>query len=136
MTVARGCSGKVYCSATGGTTAQVAEVQEWSFESTSEALDASEMGACVKKFVAGPVQTSGSITVNWDLSDAEQVLLGAIGTNVKLDLFPDGNGTGKKAYKSPSVLVNSVRHGGSVNGFVQSTFSFFVNGAMTTTTVP
>ena len=136
----RGCAGKVYTSATGGTPAELAEVTEWSFEETSEQLDASVMGACTKAFVAGPVQASGTITCNWAenpvaSADAEQVLLSAIGTNVKLVLYPAGNTTGYRKYTANSALITSVRKGAAVNGFVSSTFSYFVNGTHTAGTV-
>ena len=132
----RGCAGKVFTSATSGTPAEVAEVTEWSFESNAENLDASVMGACTKSFVAGPVETSGQIVCNFAQSpvsgaDAEQILLSAVGTNVKLVLFPAGSTAGTRKYTADSALITSVRHGASVNGFVQSTFGFFVNGAMT-----
>lgn len=136
----RGCSGKVYASTTTGTPAELADVTEWSFESTAENLDASVMGACTKSFVAGPNETSGSLTCNWAQEtfasrDAEQTLLEAVGTNVKLVLFPAGSTAGKTKYTASSALITSVRIGASVNGFVQSTFGFFVNGSMTAAAV-
>ena len=132
----RGCAGKVYTSITSGTPADVADVTEWSFEETAENLDASVMGACTKAFVAGPVQASGTITCNWAqptvaTADAEQVLLGAVGTNVKLVLYPAGVTAGYRKYTAASALITSVRYGASVNGFVSSTFSYFVNGVHT-----
>ena len=134
MAAVRGCLGKVYTSVTSGTPAEVADVTEWSFDATAENLDASVMGACTKEFVAGPVETSGQVVCNWAGDpfasfDAEQVLLGAVGTNVKLVLYPAGVTIGDTKYTANSALITSVRHGASVQGFVQSTFGFFVNGA-------
>lgn len=132
----RGCAGKVYASTTTGTPAEVAEVTEWSFDSSAENLDASVMGACTKSFVAGPVETQVSLTCNWAQNpvasaDAEQVLLAAVGTNVKLVLFPAGTTAGYRKYTADSALITSVRIGASVNGFVQTTMGLFVNGALT-----
>lgn len=136
MAAIRGCLGKVYASTTTGTPAELADVTEWSFEETAENLDASIMGACTKAFVAGPTQASGTITCNWaqnpvSSADAEQVLLSAVGTNVKIVLYPSGTTTGYRKYTASSALITSVRQGASVNGFVQSTFSYFVNGVHT-----
>lgn len=136
----RGCSGKVYTSATGGTPAELADVTEWSFESQAENLDASVMGSCTKSFVAGPVETSGQLTCNWAQAvfasrDAEQTLMEAVGTNVALVLYPAGTTAGNTKYTASSALITSVRIGASVNGFVQSTFGFFVNGAFTAAAV-
>ena len=135
----RGCSGKVYTGSVltaTGATAEVADVTEWSFESNAEQLDSSVMGACTKSFTAGPVETSGTLTCNWaqavfSSKDAEQALLEAVGTNVKLVLYPAGTSVGNTKYTALSALITSVRIGASVNGFVQSTFGFFVNGSFT-----
>jgi hypothetical protein len=132
----RGCSGKVYVSATSGTPAEVAEVTEWSFETTSENLDASYMGACTKTFVGGPSETQVQLTCNWAQNpvasaDAEQVLLAAAGTNVKLVLYPAGTTAGYRKYTADSALITSVRIGAQVNGFVTASMGLFVNGAMT-----
>lgn len=135
----RGCSGTVYTGSVltaTGATAAVADVTEWSFESTAEQLDSSVMGACTKSFTAGPVETSGTLVCNWAQAvfaskDAEQALLEAVGTNVKLVLYPAGTTVGNTKYTALSALLTSVRIGASVNGFVQSTFGFFVNGSFT-----
>ena len=140
MAAIRGCLGKVYCSTTTGTPAQVADVTEWTMNSTAENLDASVMGACTKEFVAGPNETSGQLSCNWAGQpfasfDAEQVLLGAVGTNVKLVLYPAGNAAGATKYTAASALITSVNHSASVQGFVQSTFNYFVNGTFTAAAV-
>lgn len=132
----RGCLGTVHCATTGGTLAAIADVTEWSFESTAENIDASVMGSCTKSFVGGPVETSGTITCHWNgptnsSFDAEQALMGAAGTNVKITLFPAGTTVGYRKYVITSALISSARHSASVNGFVESTFNFFVNGAVT-----
>jgi len=131
----RGCLGAISVATTTGTLAAVADITDWSMESTSEQLDASVMGSCAKSFVGGPVETSGTITCNWagpvySSFDAEQLLLGAAGTNVKITLFPAGNTATYTKYVIASALITSVRHNASVNGFVQSTFNYFVNGAV------
>jgi|GEM_PF-6755059 len=135
----RGCAGKIFAGSVltaTGATAEVAEVTEWSFESTAEQLDASYMGACTKEFVAGPVETQVQLTCNWAQNpvsgaDAEQVLLAAVGTNVKLVLFPAGTTTGFRKYTALSALIQSVRIGAAVQGFVTASMGLFVNGTIT-----
>ncbi len=139
MAAIRGCLGKVFTGSNltaTGATAEVADVTEWSFESTAEQLDASVMGACTKEFVAGPVETQVQLTCNWaqnpvSSADAEQVLLAAVGTNVKLVLFPAGTTAGNRKYTALSALITSARFGASVQGFVTANMNLFVNGAMT-----
>lgn len=140
MAAVRGCLGKVYTSATGGSPAQVADVTGWSFESSSEQLDASVMGACTKEFVAGPVQTQVQLDCNWAeepvaSADAEQVLLSAVGTNVKLVLYPAGNAVGQRKWTANSALITNVRKGAQVQGFITASFTLFVNGSLTAGTV-
>lgn len=140
MAALRGCLGKVYASTTTGTPAALADVTEWSFEETAENLDASVMGDCTKAFVAGPTQATGTLSCNYaqnpvSSADAEQVLLSSVGTNVKLVLYPSGTTVGYRKYTASNALITSVRHSASVGGFVQSTFSYFVNGVHTAGTV-
>lgn len=140
MAAVRGCQGKVYASTTTGSPAEVADITEWSFESSAEQLDASVMGSCTKEFVAGPVETQVQLTCNWAQdpvasADAEQVLLAQVGNNVQLVLYPAGTAVGKRKYTAASALIQSVRIGAQVSGFVTANMSLFVNGAMTQGTV-
>lgn len=137
----RGCSGviKVAASPTasaGGYNA-VAKVSDWQFEETSEQIDASSMGACVKSFLAGAKATTGTITCWWDNDDTNGQSVLIVGNTVGIKFYPAG--TGETAYRTASsstggaVITSVARQGGGVDGVVGSTFGFAVKGALTAT---
>ena len=143
MAVYRGCSGKVRIKAIGatGATAAVGELRNWSFTETSEQIDASAMGDCTKKFVSGAKETTGNIDCSLDMANAQQNLL-TVGTEVVLEIYPNGDGTTKPYYKTGNTagngatIISRAPDGGGVDGIVGVSFGFAVNGSLTATTVP
>jgi hypothetical protein len=141
MATFRGCLGKVFSAATStGSPLVIGEVRNWQFEETAERKDASAMGTCAKKYVAGAIETSGQVQVWWDDADARQSDFVA-GNTVGLELYPAGDGSGETYYKTAvtatgGAVVTSRQVGGDVDGIVEQTFGFSVNGGFTTTTVP
>jgi len=143
MATYRGCAGKVRIKAIGATGATVAvgELRNWSFTETGERIDASAMGDCTKKFVAGAKETSGNIDCFLDLANTQQNLL-TVGAEVVLEIYPNGDGTTKPYYKTGNTagngatIVSRAPDGGGVDGIVSVSFGFAVNGSFTTTSVP
>lgn len=138
MATTRGCFGKVFAelSATATAARVMSEVNAWSYEETAEQLDASEIGSCVKKFVAGATETTGTISTWWDTATASEQQHFTVGGTVKLELYPGGNGSGSTYYKTASAVVTSISRSGGVDGIVTNNFGFTVNGALTATSVP
>lgn len=143
MSTTRGCFGKIGLKLSTTTSAAgiMGELADWSYEETAEEIDASEMGDCTKKFVAGAQKTAGSITAHWDSADAVQNLI-TVGATVQIEIYPGGNGSGATFYETPTGAGNGAtvlsvsRAGNGVDGLVGNTFGFSVNGAMNTTSVP
>ncbi len=126
MAVVRGCNGEVWA---GPTPTQVGEVTNWTFEETSEQIDASAMGTCTKKFEAGAVQTTGSIDLWYDSTDTGQDLL-VVGSKIDIVLRPEGTGSGLPEFTgNATILSNSVT--ANVDTIVSKAIGFAVNGAMT-----
>ena len=126
MAVTRGCNGEVWA---GPTPTQVGEVTAWTFEETSEQIDASAMGTCTKKFEAGAVQTTGSIDLWWDGDDAGQDLLN-VGDKIDIILRPEGTGSGLAEFTGNSTIL-STSVTANVDSIVTASVGFAVNGAMT-----
>ncbi|RMF84580.1 MAG: hypothetical protein D6744_02865 [Planctomycetota bacterium] len=139
MATTRGCSGKVKAgSAASAISTLIGELRDWSYEETSEQIDVSAMGDCTKKFAAGAKATQGQISAWWDGADSGQNLL-VVGNTVHLALYPGGDASGKVYYKTPTggaVITGVSREGGGVDGTVGASFTFTVNGALVTTSVP
>ena len=120
----RACNGVVKVGA--GPTV-VGEIRSWSFNQEAEEIDVSSMGTCTKASQAGAVKTSIEVGAWWDPADAGQILFSP-GQEVQLEIFPDGEGSGKTAYTGMMrVLTNNTS--GDVDGVVESEFSGTINGA-------
>ncbi len=139
MAVKRGCFGLVYADdlAT-ATPTQVREVSAWAFTETAERLDASEIGTCTKKFQAGSVETTGTLTMYWDPAAGSNQGDLTVGNEIDLELYPEGNASGDVYYETGAdgATVTEVAREGSVDGLVTMTVTFAVNGSFTTSTVP
>lgn len=132
MSTIRGCRGKVK---SGATPDAVGELTNWRYSESAAQIDVSEMGACVKKFDVGAVQTTGVIEFWWDPADTGQGNF-VVGSAIDLELYPDGDATGK-SYKEGNGTIQQIDvDGGGVDGVVRASASFFVNGALTDSTVP
>lgn len=130
MATTRGCTGTVRVS-----THHVAEVKSWSFSQSAEVIDTSVINAsCAKSFQVGAVQTTGNISCWWDASDTNGQEALDVGSSVTLSLCPEGYSTGD-VYYTGTALITSWEVSGAVDGIVEATFAFQVNGNWTRSTV-
>lgn len=128
MGTIRGCQGKATVDSN-----PLGEMRQWEYTETAERIDASIMGDCTKKFVAGAKETTGTFTCWWDIiADAGQAAL-LIGNSVALALHPAGTGTGLPELTGNATVTDS---GGTaeVDGIVEATFSFALDGEWTRAT--
>jgi len=142
MAVTRGCKGviKAKDNAATGAAGTVLECKNWNYEESAEQIDASSMGDCTKKYVAGAQETTGTIEAHWDPSATGNQGVFTVGAVVDLELYPGGTATGVGTvyYKTPAAgaTITSVNRSGGVDSIVANSFGFTVNGAMTATTIP
>lgn len=140
MAVTRGCLGKIYVKDAAVTSAatQMLRVRDWSFSESAERLESSEIGDCTKTYVAGAVETSGNITVHWDTTSGANQTQMTVANDVFMELYPGGNGSGSSYYKTPTggANIQEVSRSGGVDGIVETSYSFTINGSLTATAVP
>lgn len=112
----------------------VAEVRDFSLESSSEIVNDTVMGDDWMTNKA--TQKSWSATVNcyYDSSDTDGQLALDEGSEVTLNLYPEGNTSTKKYYYG-SVIVTSISRSQSFDGLVEITFNGTGNGTLTEGTV-
>ena len=139
MAVTRGCLGKIYvkdAAVTSGAT-QMLRVRDWSFSESAERLESSEIGACTKTYVAGAVETSGTINVWWDATTGANQTQMSVANDVFIEFYLEGTASGSNYYRTPTGVANiqEVSRSGSVDGIVETTYSFTVNGSLTATSV-
>jgi len=124
-----GKDGAVYS----GTNA-VAEIKDWSLETTSEVADDTVMGDTWMTHTATQKSWTSSFTAFWDPSDTNGQQTLVEGASITLKLYPTGN-TSTQIEWSGTATITSVSKSASFDGFVEASFSAQGNGAMTEATV-
>jgi predicted secreted protein len=110
----------------------VAEVRDFSVETTAETVDATVMGSTGDWMVKKATQKSWTASVNcyYDSSDTNGQLAMDEGSEVALKLYPEGNTSGKKYYYG-QVVITSISRSSSFDGLVEISFSGDGNGPLT-----
>ncbi len=110
----------------------VAEVRDFSVETTAETVDATVMGSSGDFMVKKATQKSWTASVNcyYDSSDTNGQLAMDEGSEVALKLYPEGNTTGKKYYYG-QLIITSISRSASFDGLVEISFSGDGTGALT-----
>jgi hypothetical protein len=113
----------------------VAEVTEFSIETSVSLADDTVMGDTWESHLAGIKKWSGSLTCFLDESDTNGQVALDEGASVTLNLYPDGTTTGKK-YITGTVTIETVTVNVTKDGVATRAFSFRGNGAMSWSTAP
>ena len=118
----------------------IAEVRDFSLESTSETVDATTMASAGDWMVKHATLKSWTASINcyYDSSDDNgQNAMGEgtgnaleDGTVVAVKLYPEGNTTGKD-YFYGNMIVTSISRSASFDGLVEVSFSGEGTGALT-----
>jgi len=111
----------------------VAEIRSYSLEESADTLEDTSMGDAARTYKPSLTSFSGSLDVFWDETDTGQSAL-SIGSEVTLNLFPEGDTTGD-TYYTGSAIVTGVSRTGSYDGLVEASISVQGNGALTESTV-
>jgi predicted secreted protein len=127
MSTFLGKEGAVYI----GTNA-VAEVRDFSVETTAETVDATVMGSTGDWMVKKATQKSWTASINcyYDSSDTNGQLAMDEGSEVAVKLYPEGNTTGNKYYYG-QLVITSISRSASFDGLVEISFSGDGNGPLT-----
>lgn len=129
MAVHKGSEGAVYVGSN-----QVAEVRSATLTQTAETIDSTSMGDTARTFESSLTTASGTVTCFWDETDTDGQEALTVGAEVTLNLYFEGNASGD-AYASMTAIITEVAVSTSLDGLVERTFNFQVDGAVTWTTV-
>lgn len=129
MATSTGKDGAVYVGANA-----VAEIRDWSLETTSEVVNDTVMGDTWMTNKATQKSWTSSFNAFWD--DSDTTGQGALdeGSEVTLNLYPEGNTTGN-TYWTGTAIITSVSKSASFDGLIEASFSATGNGALTESTV-
>lgn len=136
----RGCSGKVYVKdlATTSAATQTFGVSGWEFTETADRPEASEIGDCTKTYIAGAVETAGTLNLWWDTATGANQADLSIANECEISIYPAGPTSGATKYVTPTggAVITEVARKGGTEGAVSMTVNFTINGSMTATAVP
>jgi hypothetical protein len=112
----------------------VAEIKDWSLETSSEVVSATTMGDAWAKNKPTTKSWTASFNAIWD--DADTTGQGTLveGAEITLNLYPSGNTSSKKEWQG-DCIITSVSKSASMDGMVEASFSVTGNGALAENTV-
>ena len=112
----------------------IAEIRSYSIEETGDTIETSTMGDTARTYVPSLTSWSGSVDVYWDETDTTGQGALTTGTEVTLNVYPEGDTTGD-AYYTGLAIVTGVSRTASFDGLVEASISLQGTGALTSTTV-
>lgn len=112
----------------------IAEVRDWSITISSDTVEDTTMGDSARTYKPSLTSATGSISAYWDETDATGQGTMTAGSEVTLNLYPEGADSGD-TYYTASVIITEEGASASFDGMVEASYSFSANGAVTTTTV-
>lgn len=111
----------------------VAEVKSYSIEETGDTLETTTMGDAARTYTPSLTSWTASVDVFWDESDTTGQGALTIGTEVTLNVYPEGADTGD-SYYTGSAIVTGVSISGSFDGMVEASISMQGTGALSNST--
>jgi predicted secreted protein len=115
-------------------TDSVSEVRSYSIEETADTLEDTSMGDSARTYKSSLTSFSGSLDVFWDETDTTGQGALTIGSEVTLNLYPEGDTSGD-TYYTGTAIVTGVTRSGSFDGLVEASISVQGTGALSQTTV-
>jgi len=112
----------------------VAEIKSYSIEESADTLEDTSMGDSARTYKPSLSNFSGSLDVFWDETDTNGQGALSIGSEVTLNVYPEGDTSGD-TYYTGSAIVTGVSRSASFDGLVEASISVQGNGALTTSTV-
>ena len=112
----------------------VAEIRSYSIEESADTLEDTSMGDAARTYKPSLTSFSGSLDVFWDETDASGQGALTIGSEVTLNVYPEGDTAGD-TYYTGSAIVTGVSRSASFDGLVEASISVQGNGALTPTEV-
>jgi predicted secreted protein len=112
----------------------IAEIRSFSIEETADTLEDTSMGDTARTYKSSLTNYTGTVDVLWDETDTTGQGALTIGTEVTLNLYPEGDTSGDTFYTG-SAIVTGRTINSSYDGLVEMSISVQGNGALTEDTV-
>ena len=112
----------------------IAELKEWSFTETADVIEDTVMGDAARTFQASLTGATGSCSAFWDETDTAGQGAMTVGASITLNMYPEGSTTGD-VYYTGTVIITSIDRNAAFDGYVEVSFAWTANGAITSATV-
>ncbi|MGJ8660467.1 MAG: phage tail tube protein [Bacteroidota bacterium] len=129
MATVTGSSGIIKAVTSGGSAANIGEVQSYAFNSSADSIEDTAMGDSARTYKAGLKNHTLSVEARFDSSDSAQEDLVA-GSEVDFEVNPEGVGTGTPVYTGSGVVTSS-SFTATFDGMVDASFEVQVSGDYT-----
>jgi len=110
----------------------IGELRNYALTHTSDTVEDSVLGDTYRTRLASMKSWSASGDLYWDEGDAGQLLI-TIGSQVTLNLYPEGSAT-TDIYYQGSAIVTQFNVSASFDGIVEGSIAFEGNGTLSTLT--
>jgi hypothetical protein len=110
----------------------IGELRNYALTHTSDTVEDSVIGDTYRTRLASMKSFSVSGDLYWDETDAGQLLI-TIGSQVTLNLYPEGGSTGD-VYYSGAAIVTQFNVSASFDGIIEGQISFEGNGVLSVLT--
>jgi predicted secreted protein len=110
----------------------IGELRNYALTHTSDTVEDSVIGDTYRTRLASMKSFSVSGDLYWDEGDAGQLLI-TIGSQVTLNLYPEGGSTGD-VYYSGAAIVTQFNVSASFDGIIEGQISFEGNGVLSVLT--
>jgi predicted secreted protein len=110
----------------------IGELRNYALTHTSDTVEDSVLGDTYRTRLASMKTWSASGDLYWDEGDAGQLLI-TIGSQVTLNLYPEGATTGDIYYQG-AAIVTQFNVSASFDGIVEGSIAFDGNGPLSTLT--
>ena len=112
----------------------VAEIRSYSIEESADTLEDTSMGDSARTYKTSLTSFSGSLDVFWDETDTSGQGALSIGSEVTLNVYPEGDDAGD-TYYTGTAIVTGVSRSASFDGLVEASISVQGSGSLTESTV-
>jgi hypothetical protein len=122
---------------TGGTGTVVAELRNYSIDTTADTIETSVMGNDTRRYVKGMSTWSGSADVFWDPQHWDTTGMNPAGSGsfvgdatLVLAIYPEGDVSSSDRVMFGEIIVTGYSVTGSMDGLIEATVSFQGSGPL------
>ena len=112
----------------------VAEVTGFTIDETNDTVEDTSLTDTSKSYKALRSDATGTVECHWDETDATGQGALAVGSEVTLNLYPEGDTSGD-TYYTGTAIVTGVSQAVTLDGVISRTINVQFSGGVSTTTV-